>query len=219
IVGVAANVRNSGGTAADDPEYYVPRSHRLTAAAWQYPDELRRVSAIVRTPLEPDTAAHTLREAIAELDAALPVHIETLSQSTARLAARPRFSATLIGLFAAVGLALAAFGVYGVLGYVVEQRTREIGIRMALGATPVDVSRMVMGRAAQWLVIGGVCGLALSLALSRAVRSLLYGSVSDHDPAAWISAAAVLFLTAAAAAWVPSRRAAYVDPMVALRHE
>ncbi len=219
IVGVAANVRNSGGTAPDDPEYYVPRSHSASAAAYQYPDELRRATAIVRTPLAPDVAARVLREAVGDLDRGLPVQVETLSRSTSRLSARPRFNATLIGLFASVGLALAAFGLYGVLGYLVAQRTREIGIRMALGATPAAVSRMVLGSAGRWLVCGLVGGLALSMGVSRGLRSLLYGNVSEHDPAAWALSAAVLLVAALAAAWLPSRRAARVDPMVALRHE
>ena len=219
IVGLAADVRNSGGTSGDDPEYYLPRSRSADAPVYQYPDELRRVSAIVRTPLAPDVAARVLREAVAGLDAALPVQIETLSQSTSRLSARPRFNALLIGLFAAVGLALAAFGLYGVLGYLVAQRTREIGIRIALGATPAAVSRLVLGSAGRWLLCGLACGLALSAGVSRALHSLLYGGVSEHDPAAWTLAAAVLFLAALTAAWLPSRRASRVDPMVALRHE
>ncbi|MBZ5618261.1 MAG: ABC transporter permease [Acidobacteriia bacterium] len=219
IVGIAANVRNSGGTAADDPEYYVPRSRAANAPVYQYPDELRRACAIVRTPLATEVAARVLRDAVRGLDAALPVQIETLSQSTSRLAARPRFNAMLIGLFAAIGLALAAFGLYGVLGYVVAQRTREIGIRMALGATPAAVSRMVLGSAGRWLAAGLVCGLVLSAAMSRALHALLYGAVSGHDAAAWTSSAVVLLLAALAAAWLPSRRASRVDPMVALRHE
>jgi len=219
IVGIAANVRNSGGTAPDDPEYYVPRCHSAGAPVYQYPDELRRATAIVRTPMAPDAAARLLRETVADLDRALPVQVETLSQSTSRLSSRPRFNATLIGLFAAFGLALAAFGLYGVLGYLVAQRTREIGIRMALGATPEAVSRMVLGRAGRWLLCGLACGIALSAGVSRALHSLLYGVVSERDPSAWALSAAALLIAVLAAAWLPSRRAAGVDPMVALRHE
>ena len=218
VVGVAANVRNSGGTAPDDPEYYVPRSHAANAPIYQFPGELRRVSAMVRTPLAPDAAARAIRGAIAALDSALPIEIQTLGQSTARLAARPRFNAMLIGLFAAIGLSLAAFGLYGVLGFLVTQRTREIGVRMALGATPAAVSRMVLGSAGRWLAAGMVCGLGLSMAVSRALHSLLLG-VPEHDPVAWILAAAILLAAALTAAWLPARRAARVDPMVALRHE
>jgi len=218
VVGVAANVRNSGGTAPDDPEYYVPRSHAANAPIYNAPGELRRASIIVRTPLAPEAAARAVRDAVASLDSSLPLQIETLGQSTARLSARPRFNATLIGLFAAIGLALAAFGLYGVLGSLVAQRTREIGVRMALGATPAAVSGMVLASAGRSLAVGLVCGLGLSVAVSRALHGLLLG-VSEHDPFAWILSAAVLLAAALAAAWMPARRAARVDPMVALRHE
>ena len=203
VVGVAANVRNSGGTAGDEPEYYVPRSHAASAPVYAYPDELRRACVIVRTPLAPDAAARAIRDAVASLDASLPVEMETLGQSTGRLSARPRFNAMLIGLFAVVGLALAACGLYGVLAFLVAQRTREIGVRMALGATPAAISRMVLAGAGRWLAVGLACGLALSAAVSRALHSLLLG-VSEHDPAAWVLAAAVLLASAMAAAWLPA---------------
>ncbi len=218
IVGVVADVRNSGGTAEDDPEYYMPRVHRAVYWIYGAPDELRHGVAIIRTPLAPDAAARTLRDAIAGLDASLPVEIHTLSESAARLSVRPRFNAALFGLFASVGLALAAFGLYGVLAFLVAQRTREIGVRMALGATPAAVSRLVLSSAARWLGVGLAVGLALSMAVARAMHGLLLG-VSGGDPAAWMGAAAILLTAALAAAWLPARRAARVDPMVALRHE
>jgi len=218
IVGVAADVRNSGGTERDDPEYYVPRSHASGAQIYAAPDELRRVVAIVRTPLASDAAARELRAMIAALDASLPAEIETIGQSTARLAARPRFNAMLLAWFAGIGLMLSAVGVYGVLGFTVSTRTREIGIRMALGATPRQVVAMVMGGVARWLAVGVVCGWLLSAGLSRALAGLLY-NVTRYDPAAWSIATAVLIAAALAAAWRPSRRAARVDPMHALREE
>ncbi len=218
IVGIAENVRNSGGTNADDPEYYTPRPHAATAPIWSAPNELRRMTAIVRTPLAADAAARTLRQTVGTIDAAIPVEIATLAQSTARLSARPRFNAMLLGLFALMGLALAAFGLYGVLGFLVTQRTREIGLRMALGATPGGIGRLVMVDAGRWLAAGLLCGLALSTAMARALGSLLLG-VPAADPATWASAAGLLLISAVAAAWLPARRAARVDPMEALRHE
>ncbi len=215
---MAENVRNSGGTAPDDPEYYVPRSHAADAGIYAAPNELRRMAAIVRTPMAPDAAARVLRQTVAAMDAALPVEIATLAQSTAHMAVRPRFAATLLALFAAIGLALAAFGLYGVLGFVVAQRTREIGVRMALGATPGAIGRMVLGSAGRWLALGLVCGLGLSVAVSRALGALLLG-VSAADPVAWAAAAGVLMAVAFLAAWFPSRRAARVDPMETLRQE
>ena len=218
IVGVVADVRNSGGTDGDDPEYYMPRLHLTNTWIYAAPDELRRASAIVRTPLAADAAGRGLRDAIAAVDASLPVDIQTLTESVARLSVRPRFNAALFGLFAAVGLALAAFGLYGVLAFLVAQRTREIGVRMALGASPAAVSRLVLTGAARWLAIGLAAGLGLSLAVARAMHSLLLG-VPGSDPTAWAGAAFVLLTAALAAAWLPARRAARVDPMVALRHE
>jgi len=115
-------------------------------------------------------------------------------------------------------LLLSAAGVYGVLGFVVSMRTREIGIRMALGATPRQVVAMVAGSAAGWLAVAVLCGWLLSAGLARALGSLLYGVTRD-DPAAWSIATAVLIAAALAAAWMPSRRAARLDPMRALREE
>ncbi len=218
IVGVAENVRNSGGTAPDDPEYYVPRSHAPDAGIYAAPNELRRMAAIVRTPMTPGATARMLRQTVAAMDASLPVEIVTLAERTAHMAVRPRFAATLLGLLAAIGLALAAFGLYGVLGFVVARRTREIGVRMALGAAPGAIARMVLGNASRWLALGLLCGLALSVAVSRALGALLL-EVSAADPVAWAAAAGVLIAAALLAAWFPSRRAARVDPMEALRQE
>jgi putative ABC transport system permease protein len=124
----------------------------------------------------------------------------------------------LLGLFAAIGLALAAFGLYGVLRFLVTQRTREIGIRMAIGATPAAIGRMVLASAGRWLAAGLLFGLVLSAAIARGLQSLLLG-VSAADPLAWLLAVGLLAVSAFAAAWFPSRHAASVDPMEALRHE
>jgi putative ABC transport system permease protein len=218
IVGIAANVRNSGGTAPDDPEYYVPRSRKVGAFIYSYPDELRRASVIARTPLAPQAAAQVLRDAIAGLDSSLPVNIETLGESVARLSARPRFSATLFGLFALIGLALAAAGLYAALRFLVVQRTSEIGLRMALGATPAAILRAVLTNVGLWLGLGLIVGLALSLTVARLIHALLFG-LSERDPIAWTLSAAVLLFAALAAAWFPLRHATSIDPMSALRHE
>ena len=183
-----------------------------------YPDELRHGAAIVRTPLAPAAARARCATLSPASIPSLPVEIQTLSESTARLSVRPRFNAALFGLFAVVGLALAAFGLYGVLAFLVAQRTREIGVRMALGATPAAVSRLVLASAARWLASrAGRWTGALAGGVARDARAVA-GRLGPRSHGL-AGAAAVLLMAALAAAWLPARRAARVDPMVALRHE
>ena len=146
------------------------------------------------------------------------MNIETLNQKVGKLAQRPRFNALLLGLFAGMGLTLAAIGLYGVMSFLVTQRTREIGVRMALGATPGAVTRLMLAHAARWTAAGAVLGIIGSLWAARLLDALLF-HVSAKDPWALTAAIVVLFGTALAAAWMPSRRAARVDPMQALRQE
>jgi ABC-type antimicrobial peptide transport system permease subunit len=135
-----------------------------------------------------------------------------------KLMAVPRFDALLLGIFAAMALLLAAIGLYGVVAFLVAQRTQEIGVRMALGATPGGIAKLVLGRAARWTFAGAAIGLAASLAGARVMQSLLY-HVQPRDPLALGVSLIVLIAVAMLAAFVPARRAAAVDPMVALRHE
>jgi putative ABC transport system permease protein len=135
-----------------------------------------------------------------------------MSRSTARAA----FRMWLMGAFAFIALFLAAIGVYGVMTYAVRQRTREIGIRMAIGAEPRDVTRMVVITSLRYSLAGVVVGVASALAITRVLRTLLFG-VTPWDPAAFAAAVIVLTLVAAVAAWIPARRAAGMDPLIALR--
>jgi ABC-type antimicrobial peptide transport system permease subunit len=168
--------------------------------------------------MDPAALARWVRAEVAALDPTLPVNIETLDQHVGRLAQRPRFNAWLLSLFAAMGLLLAAIGLYGVISFLVAQRTQEIGVRMALGATPGAVARLVLGHAARWTFAGAALGVVGSLFAARLLDAMLF-HVSARDR--WILAAAVtvLWVIAMLAAWVPSRRAARVDPMQALRQE
>ena len=130
----------------------------------------------------------------------------------------PRISAWLLGIFGAVGLTLAAIGLYGVMSYSVRRRTREIGIRMALGARPGNVLRMVLGQGLVLTGVGLAIGLGIALALGRFTASLLYG-ISGTDPLTLAAVSAVLFSAAAVAVVVPASRAAHVDPNTALRYQ
>jgi putative ABC transport system permease protein len=211
VVGVAADVKNGGVNLAGDPEYYVVR--RGIAA-----DAVPGTIVIVRSALQPQLVSKWIRSDVAALDPTLPVEFETMSARVGKLMAAPRFNAVLLGMFAAMALLLAAIGLYGVMAFLVAQRTQEIGVRMALGATPAGIAKLVLTRAAAWTFAGAAIGMAASLAGARVMGSLLY-HVQPRDPIALSVSVVVLGVVAMVAAFVPARRAAAVDPMVALRHE
>ena len=211
VIGVAGNVKNSALMEPDEPEYYIVRKHS--------PEQFgRTATAILSGPIDPAALSRWVRTEVASLDPTLPVNIETFDQRVGKLAQRPRFNAWLLGLFAAMGLLLSAIGLYGVVSFLVAERTQEIGVRMALGATPGAVARLVLGHAARWTLAGAALGVIGSLFAARLLEAMLF-QVSARDP--WILAAAVgaLWAIAMLAAWVPARRAARVDPMQALRQE
>ena len=157
--------------------------------------------------------------ALAEIDPGQPlVNVRTMEDNMAATVAQPRFRTWLIGIFAALALLLAAVGIYGVMSYSVTQRTSEIGIRVTLGAQPVDVFRIVVGEGLRFALIGVVVGLTGGLILTRLLGSFLYG-VSASDPLTFTGVALLLVLVSAAASFFPARRATRVDPIVALRYE
>jgi len=211
VVAVAGNVKNRALAEADDPEFYVVRRHSPEPFG-------RTATAILAGPIDPAAMARWVRTEVASLDPTVPMNIETLGQRVGKLAQRPRFNAWLLGLFAGMGMLLSAIGLYGVVSFLVAQRTGEIGVRMALGATPGRIARLVLGHAARWTLAGAALGVAGSWFASRWLEAMLF-HVSARDP--WMLAAAVaaLLATAMLAAWAPSRRAARVDPMQALRQE
>jgi len=218
VIGVAGDVRNVGLSKKADPEYYVVRKPTpdLTYANQEPPIGWRAATAMVRTPLDPKLTAKAMRDTLAALDPTLPVEIETMRQRVGSQLERPRFNAILLGLFATIGMALAAVGLYGVVSFLVSQRKQEIGVRMALGATPHAIERLILGHAARWTAIGVAFGVIGALLATRALRTLLFG-VPARDP--WTLAAVVALLAAVAfgAAWVPSRRASRLDPLTTLR--
>ncbi len=211
IVGVAADATNDGLTGHSEPEYY---GLRMNTGA-QLP---RAAIAVFRTSLDPGTLNRWIRRQFAELDSALPPSVQTLDDHVRELRSLPRFVATLVTVFAGIGTLLAAVGLFGVLSFLVSKRTQEIGIRMAIGATPVRIALQVQKQAAYWIAAGIAGGLAGSFALTRTMRGLLYG-ISPGDPASFASAVVVLVLVAAIATLAPSLRAARIDPAAALRSE
>ena len=206
VVGVARGIRNTGPTLDPEPEIY--------ASAWFQNSSTAYFA--VRTQASTAAAAAFLRQAVADIDPVLPVTIEPLEHEVARLTERPRFLAWLLSAFAGLALLLAAAGLYGVASYLVTQRTRDIGVRMALGAAPADISRQVVSEAGRWIAAGAVLGCALAWAATRALEAQLYG-VASHDPLSWIAALAVLGAALLVAVLLPAARAARVDPMESLR--
>ncbi|HTX35010.1 MAG TPA: ABC transporter permease [Bryobacteraceae bacterium] len=211
VVGVAADAKNAGVAEAPEPEYYRLRMAHSTRLG-------RGGVAVFRTALDPAALSRWIRREFAVLDPTLPVDIQTMEERVDQFRERPRFIAAVVAGFAGLGLLLAAVGLYGLLAFLVAQQTREIGVRMALGARPGDVAWRVQGQAAVWVASGVAVGAAGSLALSGAIRGLLF-EVSPWDPVSLVVPALILCAVGVAAAWWPSRRAARVDPVVALRCE
>ena len=211
VIGVAADVKNNGLSAAADPEFYLP---------WKDDPEgyFRRGNFILRTPMNSQALAQWLRSEVATIDPTTPVKIETLRQRVGKLADRPRFNAILLTIFALMAVLLAAIGLYGVVGFLVAQQTREIGVRMALGATPRGILSLILSAVARWTVSGALLGLVGAWLSARLLESLLF-QVRAHNPALLLIALAILLVVAFLAAFIPARRAMCVDPMVALRYE
>jgi putative ABC transport system permease protein len=177
------------------------------------------MSIVLRTAGDPHLQTAALRSALAEIDPNQPlVKVRTMEDNMAGTVAQPRFRTWLIGIFAALALTLAAVGIYGVTSYSVTQRTSEIGIRVALGAQPSDVFRILVGEGLRFALIGVAIGLAGALVLSRLLGSFLYDT-SAADPLTFAAVAMLLTLVAVGASYIPARRAMRVDPMVALRYE
>lgn len=220
VVGIAQDVRNAGLAAPAEPEYYVVRQHasdyglgpQITA------DDKRRASVIVRSPLGQVATANQIRAEVARLDPTTPVAVDTLKERVGRLSARPRFTTTVLLLFAGVAITLAAIGIYGVIWFLTSERTREIGVRIALGANTSQVTRSVIWQAARWTFTGTVVGLGASFATREAAESLFFG-VPQTDWLVTAIAVLLVLLAAFSAAWIPARRAGRIDAMTALRLE
>jgi len=186
---------------------------------FQIPRLRREAVFIVRTTGDPASLIAAVRHEINEVDADLPVYdLRTMNQVIAGSVAQRRFAMLLLVVFAVAALLLAAVGLYGVTAYAVTQRTHELGIRMALGASSQDVLRLVMGQGLLLTMIGVAIGLVVAFFLTQLMASLLFG-VTATDPLTFAGIAALQMLVALVASFVPARRALKVDPMIALRYE
>ena len=210
IIGVVGTPRNRGLRDDPKPAVYVPYT-LLQPPGCGY---------LIRTEGDPHKLVNALREQIRSVDTDQTVtQVMTLDEQLARdERSYPRFSTTLFSTFAAVGLILAATGLFSVLSYIVTRRTREFGIRMALGARGSDILRLLATMTARLTMAGIVIGLIGSVALSRVIANYVQ-RWDPRDPAAFLAVTAVLILVALAAGWIPARRAVSVQPMSALRHE
>jgi predicted permease len=177
------------------------------------------VAVVLRTAGDPNAVMVSVRRAVQEVDPREVVYnAQTMGDVISHSFAARRLSMMLLGVFAALALVLACVGIYGVISYLVGQRTHEIGLRMALGAQRSDVLRLIIGHGAKMALIGVAIGTAAALALTRLMADQLFG-VSAYDPPTFAAVAALLLVVAVAACYIPARRATRVDPMVALRYE
>ena len=207
IIGVVADTRSHSLGAESKPEMYT-----LYRGAWY-------MSVILRTNLSPSSAVSAVREQVAALDKGVPVYqVATMDQLLSASIAPQRFDLFLLVLFAAIALVLAAVGLYGVISFTVSRRIHEIGIRLALGARPEEILRLITWQGMSLVMIGLALGLAASLLLTHVMASLLYG-VDATDPLTFASVTALLVLVAFMACYIPARRAMRVNPTIALRCE
>jgi putative ABC transport system permease protein len=213
IVGVAGDMRSRGPAIAPRPEFYLPLA-QTPDVAWSWN---RTYYVLVRTTGDPASLIKPLNAALSRIDRDLPLFdVRTMEQRLAGSLATARFNTLLLSLLGGIGLVLAATGIYGVVAYFVSQRTQEIGVRMALGASAGSVVRLVLGQALRPVALGAAIGIAAALGASRILSSQLFG-VSPTDPLTIAVVFATLVAVASAASAVPARRAAAIDPTRALQ--
>jgi len=209
IVGVVGDIKHKGLTTSADPQFYVPYAQGVVTNPY----------IVIRTSGDPAPMESALRDAVREMDKSVPVYqVSTLEEYVSKSAARPRFQMFLLTGFAAIALFLAAIGLYGLLSYMVVQRTLEIGLRMALGAQRADVLGMIVRRGLTLALIGVGAGVGISAIITRLLSGLLYG-IRPTDPVTFAATAGLLLLVSVAASSVPAFRAARMDPMKTLREQ
>jgi putative ABC transport system permease protein len=209
IVGVVGTIKHGSLDESPRAAMYIPVD--------QYPPP--DMNVVIRSSGNPLQLAAALRDEVRSLDSNQAIStVRSMDDVVSGSVAQPRFASQILGLFAVLALVLAAVGLYGLIAYTVTQRTHEIGIRMALGAEPRDVLKLVLGQGLKLALVGAAMGIAGALALTRLMQGLLF-QVSPTDPVTFISVTALLTIVALAASYLPARRAMRVDPMIALRYE
>jgi len=218
IVGVVGDIRDNGLNSNPGPTMYIPQA--------QLPDGINALNTrliplawIVRTRVEPHSLIPTIQKELSEVSGGLAVApIRTMDEVVSRSTANQDFNTLALTIFAGTALLLAVIGIYGLTSYSVEQRTQEIGIRLALGAQPGAVRSMVVVQGMRLAIIGVLIGVAAAFGLTKLIASLLYG-VQARDPVVFVSVAILLTVASLLAVWFPARRATRVDPVDALRCE
>ncbi len=218
IVGIVGDVRGQGLNNNPDPIMYVPVA-QVTDGVTALNNGIIPITWTIRTNVEPYSVSKEIQEALRTASGGLPVaHIRSMEQVRGESTSRTDFNVTLLVIFASLALLLAAIGIYGLMAYSVQQRTQEIGIRMALGASAQDVRKMVVRQGMALALAGVIIGVAAALGVTRLMASLLYG-VTPRDPIAMTSVALLLVGVALAATYLPARRASQMDPVESLRYE
>lgn len=212
VVGVADNVKNGGLAEQNEPEIYFLR--RSVSNDW----DGSRVILLIDSVMPPTSIAPWVRSEIATIDPTVPVNMEPLDQTVSRMADRPRFETALLAFFAGTGVMLAIVGLSGLIAFLTTQRTQEIGIRMALGATKGNILRLITNDGFRLVAIGGLFGLGLSMMVSRMLKAMLF-QVSVYDPLTYIVVPLLLSLVALIAILIPARAGMRVEPAVTLRSE
>jgi putative ABC transport system permease protein len=207
VVGVLANARTRSLAETEVPELYLSL----------YQEDAKHLAIFLRGNLDPATIPDQVREQVQAIDPTLPVFgAQTLNETVSASMSQRRFSMEMVGLFAMISLLLAALGIYGVISYLVNERTHEIGIRLALGAGRTNILQMVLGQGLRLALVGSAVGLISALIVSRLIASLLYG-VRPTDPLTFAGVAILFLGVALLACYLPARRATKIDPMIALR--
>jgi putative ABC transport system permease protein len=214
VVGIVADERHNGVTGIVKEKFFVPHSQWHIATGGNL---IRSAFVVARTTGDPMSVAGAARSVVRQMDPTLPVaNVRSMKEVVAAALATPRLTGLLLGAFAAIALALAAVGIYGVLAYLVSQRTQEIGVRLAIGADRSEVLRMILRQGLTLALSGVAVGIAAALLLTRLMQSLLY-EVKPADPATFVAVPVILLLVSLIASYIPALRATKVSPLIALR--